>query len=338
MGALVSSCLGCQLGYYLNNAYHQSKLVAERKPIENVLRHSHLTDEQKHKLRLVEEAKDFAENELGLAHSSNYTTFVQLDSPYVTYIVQASKAYELEPYLWKFPFVGEVPYKGFFSKNLADEEAAQFDKKEWDTYVRGVSAYSTLGWFQDSVLSSMLRYEDHDLVETIIHETIHTTLFIKSAAEFNERMATFLGHEGMRLFYLKKEGAASPNLKKANDDAADQKLFSAFLTKEVKSLTDWYKSKKGGVTPEMKKERLREIQARFKTEVKPHMKTSNYDDFGKRELNNAFILAYRTYEYSLDDFEKLFKHFAGDFKKTMDWLKTLKNSRAPEKDLKDFVK
>lgn len=302
------------------------------------MQNSHLTEGQKNKLRLVEEAKAFAENDLGLARSSNYDTFVQLDSPYVTYIVQASKAYELEPYLWKFPFVGEVPYKGFFSKDLADEEAAQFDKKDWDTYVRGVSAYSTLGWFQDSVLSSMLRYEDHDLVETIIHETIHTTLFIKSAAEFNERMATFLGHEGMRLFYLKKEGADSRNLKKANDDAADQKLFSTFFTKEVKSLTDWYKSKKGGVTAEMKKQRLHEIQTRFKTEVKPHMKTSSYEDFEKRELNNAFILAYRTYEYSLDDFDKLFKHFGGDFKKTMDWLKTLKNSRAPEKDLKDFVK
>src|SRR6185312_9453872 len=110
------------------------------------------------------------------------------------------------------------------------EEANTFDKTKFDTYVRGVTAYSTLGWFQDSVLSTMLRYEDYELAELILHETVHTTLYIKSAAQFNERMATFLGQEGMRLFYLKTEGPSAPQLKKAEDDAHDEKLFSAFLT------------------------------------------------------------------------------------------------------------
>ena len=86
----LSSCLGCQLGYYMHSAYHQSKLANSRKPLEKVLRSSDLNEEQKNKLHLVQEAKKFAESNLGLKTSRNYTTFVQLDEPYVTYIVQAS--------------------------------------------------------------------------------------------------------------------------------------------------------------------------------------------------------------------------------------------------------
>lgn len=337
MAFLLSSCLGCQLGYYMHSAYHQSKLANSRKPLEKVLRGSDLNEDQKNKLRLVQEAKKFAESNLGLKTSRNYTTFVQLDEPYVTYIVQAAFAEELKPYLWKFPFVGEVPYKGYFKKSMAEEEAASFDKSKYDTYVRGVSAYSTLGWFEDSVLSSMLRYESYELVEVILHETVHTTLFIKSAAEFNERMATFLGQEGMKIFYRQKEGDNSLALKKAELDTQDQKLFSAFLTKEIESLKKWYEANKGQVTPERKKERLKELQTRYLEELKPKLKTNNYREFEKRELNNALLLAYQTYEYSLVDFQKLFDHFGHDFKQTLNYLKSLEKDPKPDQTLKDFV-
>lgn len=335
--ALLWPCLGCQVGYYLHSAYHQQKLISSRVPIERALNSSKLTGEQKAKLRLVQEVKAFGEATLGLKRSRNYTTFVQLDEPYVTYVVQAAFAYELKPYLWHFPFVGDVPYKGYFVKSMADDEAASFDHDKYDTYVRGVSAYSTLGWFQDSVLSSMLRYDDADLVETILHETIHTTLYIKSAADFNERLATFMGHEGMRLFYLQKEGPSSPHLAEANADAADQKVFSAFLTREVESLKKWYEDHHGHVSKEDKAARLKEIQKRFTAEVRPALKTKAYGDFEKRELNNAYLLAYRTYEYSLEDFDKLYAKTGHDFQKTMAWLKTLEKSDDPEKRLREYA-
>lgn len=329
--------LGCQIGYYFHSAYYQTKLIQSRKPIARVLKSDSLSEEQKRKLRLVEDIKKFAEGPLGLAHSSNYTTFVQLDEPYVTYIVQGAYPFELKPYLWHFPFVGDVPYKGYFRKSLAEEERDHLAREHYDTYLRGVSAYSTLGWFQDSVLSSMLRYDDFDLAETIIHETVHTTLFVKSAAEFNERMATFLGHQGMILYYKSKGEAGAPELKKADIDGADQKLFSGFLTREVESLKAWYKEHAGAVTDDMKSARLREIQTRFTRELRPHLHGRAYEDFEKKPLNNAVLLAYRTYEYSLSDFEKLWSHFGGDFVRTLDWLKSLKNEKKPEEKLRDFV-
>ncbi|MBX3022825.1 MAG: aminopeptidase [Bdellovibrionales bacterium] len=325
------------MGYYMHSAYHQSKLANSRRPIPEVLKTDKLTAEQKKKLELVEEVKTFGETQLGLAKSKNYTSFVQLEEPYVTYIVQAAKVYELKPYLWHFPFVGDVPYKGYFRKALAEEEAAAFDKEKYDTYVRGVSAYSTLGWFQDSVLSSMLRYTDIDLVETILHETIHTTLYIKSAADFNERLATFMGHEGMKLFYLQKEGLSSPHLKEAENDSADQKLFSAFITKELDDLKKWYEMNAGQVGREKKAARLKEIQDRFSKDLKPNLKGRNYADFDKRELNNALLLAYKTYEFSLADFEKVYEHFGRDFRKTLEWMKGLEKEKNPEQALKDFA-
>ncbi len=331
------SSLGCQIGYYLHSGYYQSKLINSRKPIDKMLRSEKLNEKQKAKLRLVGEVKAFGEGKLGLTKSPNYTTFIQLDEPHVTYIVQAAYAHELKPFLWKFPFVGEVPYKGYFRRKLAQEEAAGFDRAKYDTSVRGVSAYSTLGWFQDSVLSSMLRYEDNDLAELILHETIHTTLYIKSAAEFNERLATFMGHEGMKLFFEQRDGPDSPALKTALMDTADQKLFSAFITQELKDLKKWYEDNKGQVTTETKNARIKELQARFTKDVMPRMKTKNYDDFGTRELNNAILLAYQTYEYSLEDFEKLYTRFNRDFAKTFEWLKTLKDEEKPAEKLRAFV-
>ncbi len=337
LGLVTFSCLGCQIGYYMHSAYYQTKLIQSRKPIERALRSDSLTEAQKTKLRLVQETKKFAESALGLKKSSNYTSFVQLDEPYVTYVVQAAYPNELKPYLWKFPFVGEVPYKGYFRKGLAEEEAKQLAADHYDIYTRGVSAYSTLGWFQDSVLSSMLRYEDYDLVELIIHETVHTTLFIKSAAEFNERMATFLGHQGMLLYYKSLGEAGAGQIKKAEDDGHDQKLFSVFLTREVEDLKKWYEANKAGMTPEKKAGHLKEIQKRFSTDVRPKLKTKNYEEFEKKELNNAILLAYRTYEYSLDDFDKLHTHFGGDFGKTLEWLKSLDGEKKPDQKLKEFA-
>jgi predicted aminopeptidase len=338
LGAFTMSfCTGCQLGYYLHSAYNQSKLINNRESIERALRRQDLSADQISKLHLVREVKAYAESVLGLKRSNNYTTFVQLDSPYVTYIVQAAYEFELKPYLWKFPFVGEVPYKGYFRRELAQEEADSLAKEHYDTYVRGVSAYSTLGWFQDSVLSSMLRYDDYELAEIIIHETVHTTLYIKSAAEFNERMANFLGREGMKMFFRTKGDAGAKALAKAEDDSHDQKLFSAFLTDKIEALKAWYTSHKGELTSDLKKERLKKFQQEYVNDLKPKLKTNAYREFEKKDLNNALILAYQTYEYSLDDFQKLFDLCGHDFKRTMDYLMTLRNDSKPAQTLKDYV-
>ncbi len=328
---------GCQFSYYLHGAYHQSVIYGSRKSITRTLRGDSVSDENKRKLRLVLDAKKFGEDTLGLKTKNNYNTYVDINRPYITYVVQAASAWELKPYLWHFPIVGDVPYKGYFSKALADDEARSFDQNQYDTYVRGVSAFSSLGWLDDPVLSSMLRYEDHDLVELILHESVHATLFVSGAADFNERMATYLGHEGMRRYYLQIEGSDSATLKKSAADSHNQKLFSAFLTKELDELKNWYQVQTNPISPESKKERLKQIQERFSKQVRPKLIGPSYKEFENQELNNAILLAYKTYEYSLEDFEKLFEKVEGDYSRALEYLMSLKKSKHPDQDLKRYV-
>ncbi|MGE0529206.1 MAG: aminopeptidase, partial [Bdellovibrionales bacterium] len=120
-------------------------------------------------------------------------------------------------------------------------------------------------------------------------------------------------------------------------DSHDRNLFSAFLTREIEALKVWYTENAGKVTKGAKADRLQRIHERFVTEIKPRLKTTNYSEFEKRELNNAFLLAYQTYEYSLDDFAKLFSRFNHDFKKTLEYLRSLDGEENPAQKLKEFV-
>ena len=327
---------GCQVGYYFSSAYNQVSMLSHRVPVQEALKDPKLTEDQKRKLILAQQASEFAEKELHLKKTENYTSYVQLDRPYVTYVVSASPKWELQHHLWKFPFVGAVPYKGFFNEDSAKEEEASLKKENLDTYLRGVSAYSTLGWFRDPILSSMLNYTDHELVNTIIHETVHATIYIKSSADFNERLAVFLGNKGMELFYAKLEGTDSATLKRVHLENEDDKLFSKFISKEISALEQWYKDQKDQ-KEEIRQNRIKEIQTRFASELKPMLKTDSYARFEKMNLNNARLLMYKTYFQDLSDFEKLYLESGGNFDVFLNKCRTLQDSKEPEEDLKKLI-
>lgn len=328
---------GCQVPYLAHTAYNQAKLISRREPITKVLKDEKVKEETKSKLRLVLEVRNFSEQILGLAKSDNYTKFVQLDGPYVSYIVHAAPVFALESYEWWFPIVGHVPYKGYFSKDKAEAEAKTFKPEEYDTYVRGVTAFSTLGWFSDPVFSSMLDYSEHDLVNTVIHETVHATLYFKSDGRLNERMATFLGDYGTELFYLNKEGPDSPTLKKIKTESADQKKFSDFLTHEMTELRAWYKSLSGQKPFAEKAKKLKGIHQRFETELKPQLKTKSFSSFAQKPLNNATLLSLGTYYEDLSDFERLKQKLGPEFQTLLSYLKNLAKSSKPSSELKAFV-
>lgn len=338
----ICSCFllaSCQVGYLINNAYYQGRLLKRAVPIESVLKDDDVSSDVKKKLTLAQEAKVFAENTLGLKHTKNYSTFVQLDGPYVTYVVSAAPKNELTYYTWWFPIVGSVPYKGYFKADQAKELAEELKQKNYDTYVRGVSAFSTLGWFRDPVLSSMTSYQDIDLVNTIIHETVHATLFISSNANFNERLATFLGDLGTKMFYQQKNKELSQQVAQHLDhEDEDQKLFSQFISHEIKKLEDWYSLHKNDANLLItREEQFAQIKQKFSKLVKPKLKTTRYVAFSESEINNARLLGFKLYMNDLEDFEKLSHHFHGDFAKILDYCKSLEKEENPERALKQFA-
>ena len=332
------SLTGCQMGYIVNNGYEQFKLLGSSIPIEQILKDPNVDAATKEKLKLAMEAKQFAETRLSLKQTKNYSSYVDLKRPYVTYIVSASPKDELKYYTWHFPIVGSVPYKGYFEKKKADKEAEGLKEEGYDTYVRGVSAYSTVGWFTDPVLSSMMRYSDYDLVNTIIHETVHATLYISNNANFNERMATYLGDLGTKLFYEEKRQNVDAVLKQVKLENEDQLQFSLFLSKNLKELEDWYKAhKKDADMLTTREAQFQKIKDNFKKDLKPKLKTDKYDYFAELKFNNAQLLGYKLYMNDLSDFEKLTLIFKNDFQKIIKYCVSLKKSKDPEKDLKAFV-
>lgn len=335
---LLSTCLGCQISYIVRSGIEQTKILAQRESLDKTLRSSSVPESVKNKIRLAREAKVFAEEKLGLKATDNYSSYVDLERRYVSWIVQAAKEYELTPYLWKFPLVGELPYKGFFTEDGARKEAASFDESEYDTYVRGVTAYSTLGWFDDPLLNTMMNYSDADLVELIIHESVHATLYIKSEAEFNERLATYIGQLGAEKFFLQKEGEDSATLKAIQQERDDRKIFSNFISHEIQELEKWYKDHEGQVKPKEKEERLKQIQSRFAEDVWPKLKTTALNDALTGNLNNAVLVSLKTYQKDLDDFEQLYKKLNKDIGAMLDFCKELENEDDPAQKLKDFLK
>ena len=331
----LNSCLS----YLWHASFNQVKLISGRVPIEFALREYDFSEDEERKLKRIPEIKDFAKRKLGMdIDEAAYTTYVQLNQPYVTYVLRASKIYQLKSHTWYFPVVGKVPYKGFFRKELAEEEAKLFPKDEYDTIIRGVTAYSLLGWFEDSVLSSMLPYSESSFVVTVFHELTHTVLFFKSHINFNERFAEFVGRKAGELFFLEQEGEDSETLKTMREEWDDELLFSAFMEEEYKLLDQWYKDNKGQLNPEIKNKRLKDIQKRFVESVQPQMKTNRYNYFATIQLNNARLLSYRTYNYKMDELEKLYALSDYDMKTFIHYCSRFEGEKNPEEALSHLIR
>lgn len=341
---LLSACPIKDLDYLWHVSQGQLDLLSQRVPIEQALKEANLSEEAKNKLRLIDEIKNFVQDHLELEIDENiYSSYVQLEEPYVSWLIRVSPAYQLKAFKWSFPFVGSVPYKGFFNREMAEQELENFPKEHYDTYLRGVRAYSTLSWFEDPILSSMLDMSESGFAKMIFHELAHTVLFFKNHVDFNERFAEWLAGKALLLFYLEREGKESKTVKKIKLQEEDTLLFSDFIEKEYLALKSWYerhnenlaknstkkppenlaekppkkqpknpidkrqnKRQEGRLTPALKQKRLKEIQARFLTEIRPKLKTASFLYFSKIKLNNAVLLSHRSYNYKMDDFERIF--------------------------------
>lgn len=326
------SITGCQIPYLLNSAYHQGKILSKRKPIDKVLAADSVEPLVRENLLLVNEVKEFAQKRMGWKSLKNYSSYVELGRPYVSYIVTASPKNKLTPYLWWFPIVGHVPYKGYFNLESAQKEAARLSKKDLDTYLRGVSAYSTLGWFRDPILSSMAHIQSHNFVNVLFHELTHANLYLKSSVDFNERVATFLGDLATEQFYIEREGSESPAVKVLRDEHHDTLLYSQFIAREIKALQTWYDSNPAPKESE-RQEMFEAIKVRFINEVLPIMKTKIYSYFAQAKINNAFLQQNSIYYGDMDQYYKLHLSLGGDLRTTFEFLKSLEKSKDPEKQL-----
>lgn len=322
----------CSPLYVLRAGYEEAKILSRRESIAEVVRDSSTPPDTREKLRLVVAAREFAVDSLGLDAGDSYTTFSQLDSDTLALIVSAAYRDRFEPYTWWFPIVGSVPYKGYFSERKARAAIRDLQQKGLDTYLRPTSAFSTLGWFNDPLVSPLLRYDSVTLAGTVIHELTHNTIYASGQAMFNESLAEFVGGRGAIAFFCGRGNEHTPECEVARASWHDQLLFGDFLNSLVAELDSLYR--RTDLTAEATFDRREEIFARalqqFRTEVQPRFELLRYESFLRIPLNNASLLSRRLYYHRLDLFEELYHHMGGELRRTLEVILTTARERPSE--------
>lgn len=228
------------LKYGIQQGIGQADVILNAKPIDDFLNDPDFPDSLKQKLQLSKEVRKFALDELDLNASDNYTKLYDQKGKVLLWNLSASEPYSLEPHMWFFPFLGNMPYKGFFDLEKAKAEKQVLDSLGLDTRIRPVSGWSTLGILSDPLLSNMLERTDGELAEVIIHELTHATIFVRDEIEFNENLASFIGEKGAAQFLAKQFGDNSEVLLEYLHDLEDSRTFTHQMLRGAKSLNDFY--------------------------------------------------------------------------------------------------
>ena len=281
-------------------------------------------DRTKTKLTFVVEARNYAISEFGLDVGRSYTSFSQLKSDTLAMVLSAAHQDQLTPKTWWFPIVGRVPYKGYFNENAAIEEQGKLEEDGFDTFLRPTAAFSTLGWFADPLLSSLLRLDEVDLVETVLHELSHNHLFVKGQVRFNESFATFVGRAGAIEFFCNRQGGGPDTVRclRAQARWRDHQRFEGFIEGLVEQLQVVYQDTTLAYETKLtERERIfdRHLEI-FANEVQPSFEASTYQSFLVTPLNNATLLTRIRYHHRLQDFQALLER-EGDLRLAVQYLK-----------------
>ncbi|HEY2106494.1 MAG TPA: aminopeptidase [Candidatus Binataceae bacterium] len=297
----ISLC-GCDISYLAHGTCSEIRLLWNRKPIEQVLQKKDLQPELRSNLELVLEVRRFAADNLGLNVGGAYKAVTQVDKSAVTWVLMAAEPDQLTPYTWYFPIVGSVPYKGYFKRASAQAAAASMEADGLDTFIRPAVAFSSLGYFNDPLLSNLLGLNNVVLTGVIIHELFHRTYFLASNVMFDESAANYVGGRGAVAFFDHLKGPNSEDSAAARAVVQSDMKFGDFLNQEENKLLALYSSRKPRA--EILKQRtvlFNQIQADY-TKLKSHLSGVDRFDLDQVKLNNAVLINYQLYFHNLQDF------------------------------------
>jgi predicted aminopeptidase len=325
--ALSVSPTGC---YLSRGAWEEGKILARRKPIVELVSDTRLDPLTRRKLQIVLAARQYAKDSIRLRANESFTTYSPLDTDTLVLVLSAAYRDRLEPYTWWFPIVGQVPYKGYFDFDAARRAAKQFDRDGYDVYLRPSDAFSTLGWFNDPLLSTSLKRDSLDLVNTVIHELTHNTFYAPSNTAFNESFAGFVGSRGAAAFFRSR----GQSLAAARVDAGweDEKVLGAFWSALTHTLDSAYKAH-----PSDRQARLAvrdTVYARARLilvrDIAPGLRTLSPMYAQRVRLDNAALLARRVYAKNLDLFDAVYDREGRNIRRTIGRIITL--AKASPKD------
>jgi len=302
--------------YITRAAIAEADILRRRRPIVEVVNDSATDARTRGKLLLVVAARSWAEQSLALAAGETFTTFAALPRDTLVLVLSAARSDTLAAYSWNYPVVGRMPYRGFFSLDRARAAAAKLQRAGLDTYLRPASAFSTLGWFNDPLLSTTLRSDSADLAATVIHEILHNTLFIRDHVDFNESFAEFVGYRGAEAFFRGRGDSA--NAARAALRWQDVRRLADFYADLARRLERVYAS--GALPAEIRRARSELFggaRDRMAGPLAAQLKTIDGRRLADQPLNNAVLLSLRVYGSGLDRFDSLLTAQGGDLRQTI---------------------
>lgn len=304
--------------YGLRQGQGQLNIVWNARPVEEVMKDPAFPDSLKSKLVLIERVRKFAIDSLGLKDTKNYKTLYDQKGEEIMFVVTACEPFNFKAKEWDFPIVGSVPYKGFFNKDRAVALRNELDKEGWDTSIRNPGGWSTLGWFTDPILSKMLERGEGDLANLIIHEMVHSTIFIKDSIDFNENLATFIGDRGAEQFLIAAHGRDSKEYLTYVGEDSDFTKYSEHMLRGTQMLDSLYKTMKETDPVEqkaaLKKAGIEKI-VRLLDTLSLSINRKPSARFKDRLPNNTYFINMTRYQSKQEFFwGELNKNFSGDLK------------------------
>lgn len=299
--------------YILKASIKESQILLAREPINLVIIDPKTPEAEREKLQLVLDARQYA-IKIGLTPKRAFTKYSKVDGDVLVWVFMAAKADSFELEQWWFPIVGYVPYKGYFDKEDAIKVAKEYKARGFEVAVRGSEAFSTLGWFDDPVLSTTLKNEALRIANTVLHESTHSTVWIPNSVDFNESLANFVGHRSAIDFFDQ-----NPKLKNQAISEYQREIeVGQALVKLYENLEKLYKSSL--THSEKMAERIKIFENDLKSikQKYPELKIL-------KEINNAEIMQLKVYLTGLDLFEKLFIKSGQDWAVFIEKIKEIKH-------------
>ena len=336
----VAYLVGSRTGRYLLRAvWAEGGILARRRKIADIVADSATSPAVRRKLQLVLAARAFAAESIGLKAKESFTTFSPLDRDTLVLVLSGAYRDRLKPYTWWFPVVGSVPYKGYFDFNLAKKEERQLYDRGFDVYLRPSPAFSTLGWFNDPLLSTSLRADTLDLANTVIHELTHNTFYAPGSAVFNESFANFVGARGAAWFFRSRGSPMAAE--RVDAEWSDDKALSRFWATLYVRVDSAFRAHPTDSLARLAARDTLYAQGRRDAVnvLGPQLHLIDPRALARIRLDNAALLAHRIYNTDLDVFDQVWVKENGDLKKTIARIIELAKSRPkdPFGAMKDWV-
>jgi predicted aminopeptidase len=296
-------------------------ILQNREPIAELVADRTTDPAVRHALRLVLQSRDYAAS-LGLEAKETYTTYSDVGRDTLLLVLQAAPKDCICPYTWKYPIVGRIPYKGFFDFAAARREADRLEARGYDVYLRPSAAFSTLGWFNDPLLSTALTRDSVELAATVFHEIAHNTLYVKSATPFNESFAQFVGYRSAESFFAERSDTA--NTRQASDRLNDEMVLGEFYAALIARLDSLYATKPDSAALKAgRAEAAAWARAELLGPVGARLRSYRLENLPERPINNARLIGATLYRTRLDLFDRWFERHGRDVRESVSGLKEL---------------